>query len=201
MPVKVLAAEITVVLGCLITMAHGIFSQADMGSNTTVVGALTLGFTTMLGLMAWVLKRLLDTTIPQQQATFTAAINKLVDTTIPGLQETFTAGIDSQRNSFAEVLTKQRDTFAQAHEKQLVTFDTAQKNFGVIVENTQKVYREELQHERVFYRELLTNQLTSLLSNFNEEQKKSLTEHMIMVRAMTDELIDRDVEKYAEKRK
>jgi hypothetical protein len=52
-------------------MSHHLFAEDSIATSpTTALGALIAGFMAMTGLMVWIVKRQMDTVIPQMQETF-----------------------------------------------------------------------------------------------------------------------------------
>ncbi len=164
MPYKVLATEITMIVYgvfvALVSVKHTLFGDAAGGgdgisTNTAAISVLATGFTAMLGLMAWVLKRLLDTTIPQQQATFVTAMDKAA-------------------TAFASASDKQREAFTTSLERQLKTFENAQANFQKVVEQTQTAHKDDMDRERAFYRDLYHQKLQQLVEEEKQDREKFL---------------------------
>ncbi len=175
MPYKVLAAEITMIVyavfAALVNVKHTLFVDAAGGgdgisTNTAAISVLATGFTAMLGLMAWVLKRLLDTTIPQQQAAFVTAMDKAATA--------FTEGADKAATASASASEKQRDAFTTSLERQLKTFENAQANFQRIVEQIQASHKDDMDRERVFYRDLYHQKLQQLVEEERQDREKFL---------------------------
>lgn len=131
---------------CLCAMAI-LFGDSDAinTNQLTGIGVLAGGFTLMTGLMAWVLKRLLDVTIPSLQTTFSTA------------------------------LESQRATFTSSLERQLGSFQTAQDNFQKIVEDCQKSYKDDMDKERAFYREIFKTAMTQFQSDEREDRAKFIS--------------------------
>jgi len=86
-----------------------------LGTPTTAIGALVAGFTAMTGLMVWIVKRLLDTTIPGMQT------------------------------AFQTVMDRQQTGFQTAQDRQQVVYQTAQDNFSKLNQAAQAEYRKDLQ--------------------------------------------------------
>jgi hypothetical protein len=107
-PVMLIPTRLIVLTGLLIGEAivlpvlAGLFlwSVADEGisQSTTAIGALAGGYTLMMGLMAWVVKYLLGTTIPELNRT-AAEKDKIHQQTILDLQKTHNE-TDEQRRKF-----------------------------------------------------------------------------------------------------
>lgn len=72
----------------LYASSYFILGQVDLGTPTTAIGALVTGFTAMTGLMVWIVKRLLDTTIPGMQTAFQTALDRQ-QTTFQTAQDNF----------------------------------------------------------------------------------------------------------------
>lgn len=112
------------------------FAETESGGSgqTTAIGAIIAGFALMTGLMGWVIKHMLDTTIPDLSKTFqnTAEQRNVVfiesskqfQATLVTVQEGFRSDIrelakvytDSelvQRETFRSVLENQRKFFAE----------------------------------------------------------------------------------------
>lgn len=80
-------------------------NEAIVSTPTTAVGALIAGFSMLTGLMVWIVKRLLDTTIPTMQTGFQSALDRQqqsFERLLKESQESFRAGLMEQRQFYTQ---------------------------------------------------------------------------------------------------
>jgi DNA anti-recombination protein RmuC len=121
MPIKLLAVECSLLISGIAVYLAGLFAAGDdAGNSKTVIGALVAGFTAMVGLMAWVIKHLLDKTIPEQT-------------------KAYHAEMDAHRAEIASA----RETFEKTIKALIDVFQGAQDRFQAIVERQSQEARAD----------------------------------------------------------
>lgn len=113
-----------------------IAEEAGVSQSTTLVGAVIGGFTLMSGLMAWVVKYLLGTTIPGIQTSHKEAIQELSASHHSSLQEV--------TSSHQKIMAQLTETYAKAAEMSQQTLQMTQKSFTDTIKATQDGFRSDI---------------------------------------------------------
>lgn len=158
MNVLVALFRVMLVTTFLSSLAVFLAEGEGMSSTTAEMGALVAGFTAMVGLMVWVVRKLLDQTIPNMQKTF----NEIMERRIQVIQEV--------RDEFAKGLA----TVTAAHRLDL---EETIKAFVLETSAQRELFEKKLNHERDFF----AKQLEALI-NDSRQTLVQLT-HLIEVQA------------------
>lgn len=122
-----------------------LLAQFDAGQPTTLLAALLAAFTALVGLVVWIVKKMLDSTIPNLQTTFAK--------TLADLQTTYSSSLEKQQTAFSEALGRQETAGA------------------TLIGNLQRNYREDSNAEREFFRQELGTMRGNFLAAYSATAK------------------------------
>jgi len=132
-PVSLLVVQITLGIASGVIVVLG---QTEVSNQTTMLGALVAGFTLMTGLMVWVIKRLLDTTLPGVEKMAREAQERtgiVFQQTIERIATNCTQESHETREAFAKELSEIR-TAARADREQMI--NTINKSNELFIDRT-----------------------------------------------------------------
>lgn len=166
-------------------MAQGIWpffmAQAEGvgGVPTTAMGALIVGFVSMTGLMVWIVKRLLDTTVPGMQAAFQTAQDRQATANQAALDRLLTS-FQTAQNNFQKIVERNQDECKKERLEQIAML-TADGNA------TRKVYEEKSAAEREFFQKTIEMMMTT----FERDRQRafaSVETNQVAIRKVMDEM-------------
>ena len=120
---------------------HALIAEDTLNQPTTIIGALVGGFTLMTALMAWVVKHLLDTTVPNMQNNFQTTMSGQKDTFEKSLADQQKLFVDSAK-IFQEIVASQQESSKKELVIQIECFNMRQDKLKEIFENALKFERE-----------------------------------------------------------
>jgi len=137
-----------------------IIAEETVPNPLTAIGALVAGFTVMTGLMAWVLRYLLSTTIPAMQVSYQTAMDKQRDTferTINAQQQLF---VDSAK-IFQQIVTDSQDGYKKDEKSLMDTFALEQQR-----------QRDLFERGLLAQREFFSKEMQAVMAEFRIDRER-----------------------------
>lgn len=147
-----------------------IIAQDVSAAPTTVVGALIAGFVGMTGLMVWIVKRMLDTTIPTMQASFEQAQKTFLDA-LTRQEASRQVSLDRQSETFLTALDKVNQQMAKAQAEYKADLSTLTMSFASEEKELRDLFEKKLAHEREFF----AREAGQLMQVFKEDREQMFT--------------------------